>query len=43
MAEANSELEFVYSLVNGFDQMDEGPIPDYFIDPSNIVSQNIYL
>ena len=34
---ANSDDEFVYNLVFGFDQTEEIPIPDTFIDVNKIV------
>ena len=40
---ADGEYDFVYNLVTGFDQIEEAPLPDSFINPTNIVSLHFSL
>ena len=34
---ANYQDDFVYNLINGFDQTEEAPIPETFFDVNSIV------
>ena len=38
----DSDDEFVYNLVHGFDEPEVRPIPESFIDPDLIVSSDFF-